>query len=392
MTGENWNTIMYAGMRAQGWIFGIFFVGLIIFGQILFLSLFLSMLLSKFDEVQDEMEQKEAEKLSKSKNEVGTHSLRSLFRAVTTLRNVAETWREAVQEKKADVMVAPEEMATSCCVGWAHGLRNVCEVARCRRLDSSHVLVELYLENETEVGLHRFSQSFPDCTARFAATADLQRRAKPSRGRYTASPFAGMALPGSVFVTPTREPPMPTAVQRGSQRFPKEPIPVPSPVESPESVKDGQMIRASTDEQRNEVIPSDFPPLFHMPKLLVPAMPLVALPAVPGAAWGPFPSHQHAPLRTPPLLNVGPSTYPPVPAPTVAMHSALESRVTHAMHGIQMEKPKVELPTALAVPPRSEAGEGDVPGRSSSDPGKVEETEGLLGPSTRRASTTYGKE
>ena len=105
MTGENWNTIMYAGMRAQGWIFGIFFVGLIIFGQILFLSLFLSMLLSKFDEVQDEMEQKEAEKLSKSKNEVGTHSLRSLFRAVTTLRNVAETWREAVQEKK----VAPEE-------------------------------------------------------------------------------------------------------------------------------------------------------------------------------------------------------------------------------------------------------------------------------------------
>lgn len=37
-----------------------------------------------------------------------------------------------------------------------------------------------------------------------------------------ASPFAGMALPGSVFVTPTREPPMPTAVQRGSQRFPKE--------------------------------------------------------------------------------------------------------------------------------------------------------------------------
>jgi len=52
---------------------------------------------------------------------------------------------------------------------------NVCEVARCRRLDSSHVLVELYLENETEVGLHRFSQSFPDCTARFAATADLQR-------------------------------------------------------------------------------------------------------------------------------------------------------------------------------------------------------------------------
>lgn len=99
MTGENWNTIMYAGMRAQGWAFGGFFVGLIVFGQILFLSLFLSMLLSKFDEVQDEMEQKEAEKMSKSKNDVGTHSLRSLFRAVSTLRKI-ETWRDAVQEKK----------------------------------------------------------------------------------------------------------------------------------------------------------------------------------------------------------------------------------------------------------------------------------------------------
>eukprot|EP00435_Cladocopium_sp_Y103_P013073 s123_g3.t1 len=114
MTGENWNTIMYAGMRAQGWAFGGFFVGLIVFGQILFLSLFLSMLLSKFDEVQDEMEQKEAEKMSKSKNDVKPKikglplspstifkraSLRSLFRAVSTLRKI-ETWRDAVQEKK----------------------------------------------------------------------------------------------------------------------------------------------------------------------------------------------------------------------------------------------------------------------------------------------------
>ena len=32
------------------------------------------MLLSKFDQVQDEMEQKEAERMSKSRNEVGTQS------------------------------------------------------------------------------------------------------------------------------------------------------------------------------------------------------------------------------------------------------------------------------------------------------------------------------
>ncbi|CAJ1425743.1 unnamed protein product [Effrenium voratum] len=110
MTGENWNMIMYAGMRAQGWTFGVFFVLLIIFGQILFLSLFLSMLLSRFDEVQDEMERKEAELRSKTRADEKTHSLKSLFRAVSSLRNVATTWREAVQERK----VAPDQDLGSC--------------------------------------------------------------------------------------------------------------------------------------------------------------------------------------------------------------------------------------------------------------------------------------
>mmetsp|Transcript_86137 Transcript_86137/g.223875 ORF Transcript_86137/g.223875 Transcript_86137/m.223875 type:complete len:1894 (+) Transcript_86137:58-5739(+) len=57
MTGENWNTIMYAGMRAGGWGFGFFYVILLLFGQILFLSLFLSMLLSKFEDFKSDMEE-----------------------------------------------------------------------------------------------------------------------------------------------------------------------------------------------------------------------------------------------------------------------------------------------------------------------------------------------
>lgn len=56
MTGENWNWIMYAGMRAQHWVFAVIFIALIVFGQILFLSLFLSMLMSKFNKVQDCLE------------------------------------------------------------------------------------------------------------------------------------------------------------------------------------------------------------------------------------------------------------------------------------------------------------------------------------------------
>mmetsp|Transcript_148337 Transcript_148337/g.385670 ORF Transcript_148337/g.385670 Transcript_148337/m.385670 type:complete len:1949 (-) Transcript_148337:33-5879(-) len=55
MTGENWNAIMYAGMRSTRdnnweWAFGILYVFLLLFGQTLFLSLFLSMLLAKFDD------------------------------------------------------------------------------------------------------------------------------------------------------------------------------------------------------------------------------------------------------------------------------------------------------------------------------------------------------
>mmetsp|Transcript_49010 Transcript_49010/g.109896 ORF Transcript_49010/g.109896 Transcript_49010/m.109896 type:complete len:1733 (-) Transcript_49010:26-5224(-) len=59
MSGENWNTIMYAGMRATGWWAVFFFALLILFGQTLFLSLFLTILMSKFDEVQSKLEQED---------------------------------------------------------------------------------------------------------------------------------------------------------------------------------------------------------------------------------------------------------------------------------------------------------------------------------------------
>ncbi|CAK0848370.1 unnamed protein product [Prorocentrum cordatum] len=67
MTGENWNWIMYAGMRAKGWGYALYFVFMILFGQTLILSLFLTMLMSKFDEVQDELEEEEKIKIQERK-------------------------------------------------------------------------------------------------------------------------------------------------------------------------------------------------------------------------------------------------------------------------------------------------------------------------------------
>lgn len=67
MTGENWNWIMYAGMRARGAGWALYFVFMILFGQTLILSLFLTMLMSKFDEVQDELEEEEKIKIQERK-------------------------------------------------------------------------------------------------------------------------------------------------------------------------------------------------------------------------------------------------------------------------------------------------------------------------------------
>lgn len=66
MTGENWNTVMYAGLRSYeaAWrpAIAVVFMFLILFGQILFLSIFLSMLMSKFDEVSDQVREQEEQK------------------------------------------------------------------------------------------------------------------------------------------------------------------------------------------------------------------------------------------------------------------------------------------------------------------------------------------
>ncbi|CAK9063893.1 unnamed protein product [Durusdinium trenchii] len=50
LTGENWNTVMYDGMRATGWISVFFFLMVVLFGNFVILNLFLAILMSSFDE------------------------------------------------------------------------------------------------------------------------------------------------------------------------------------------------------------------------------------------------------------------------------------------------------------------------------------------------------
>jgi len=50
LVGDNWNEVMYESMRAVGWYSCIYFISLVIFGNIIMLNLFLAILLGNFDE------------------------------------------------------------------------------------------------------------------------------------------------------------------------------------------------------------------------------------------------------------------------------------------------------------------------------------------------------
>ncbi|CAE7641017.1 unnamed protein product [Symbiodinium pilosum] len=71
LTGENWNTVMYDGMRATGWMALWFFLLVVIFGNFVILNLFLAILMSNFDE-------------QRSKLHAALASKRTLLRAMET--------------------------------------------------------------------------------------------------------------------------------------------------------------------------------------------------------------------------------------------------------------------------------------------------------------------
>eukprot|EP00930_Biecheleria_cincta_P047048 TRINITY_DN3254_c0_g2_i1.p1 TRINITY_DN3254_c0_g2~~TRINITY_DN3254_c0_g2_i1.p1 ORF type:complete len:2356 (-),score=376.43 TRINITY_DN3254_c0_g2_i1:34-6066(-) len=55
LTGENWNTVMYDGMRSSGWAYFFFFLFVIIFGNFIILNLFLAILMTNFDNQRNQL-------------------------------------------------------------------------------------------------------------------------------------------------------------------------------------------------------------------------------------------------------------------------------------------------------------------------------------------------
>jgi voltage-dependent calcium channel L type alpha-1D len=59
LVGENWNEVMYTSMRSEvGWISALYFITLVVLGNIIMLNLFLAILLGNFDEASVLMNEK----------------------------------------------------------------------------------------------------------------------------------------------------------------------------------------------------------------------------------------------------------------------------------------------------------------------------------------------
>jgi len=118
MTGENWNTVMYASMRALKGahpIGAIIYALLIVFGQNLFLNLFLSMLIEKFDIARDEIDREETSKAQlvkrhNSRKSMGIllNSFRSSFTG-TKIKQVEPNGNETKDVPPSKVVVKPKE-------------------------------------------------------------------------------------------------------------------------------------------------------------------------------------------------------------------------------------------------------------------------------------------
>lgn len=63
LSGENWNSVMYDGWKARGWVAVVYFISLVVVGTFIVMNLFLAILLKQFDQNEDLIDLKHEEKL-----------------------------------------------------------------------------------------------------------------------------------------------------------------------------------------------------------------------------------------------------------------------------------------------------------------------------------------
>mmetsp|Transcript_6417 Transcript_6417/g.22602 ORF Transcript_6417/g.22602 Transcript_6417/m.22602 type:complete len:1664 (+) Transcript_6417:339-5330(+) len=73
LTGENWNTVMYDGMRSTSWLAAFYFLLLVVVGNYIILNLFLAILLDNFAAGDDDEEEEEEGSTDEPKPSINTY-------------------------------------------------------------------------------------------------------------------------------------------------------------------------------------------------------------------------------------------------------------------------------------------------------------------------------
>jgi FtsZ-interacting cell division protein ZipA len=99
MSGENWNTVMYDGMKAVGWPAVFFFLALIIVGQCIIFNLFLAILMAQFEEASTDIREKELLQSQAKKQQRASQSLR---KSRTSIKSEATSFETLVKNAQRE--------------------------------------------------------------------------------------------------------------------------------------------------------------------------------------------------------------------------------------------------------------------------------------------------
>ena len=79
LSGENWNEVMYDGMRSVGWFGCSFFIAVVVIGSFIVFNLFLAILMSGFEEESNKVREREKKKKEAKLEEAEKKETQGIF-------------------------------------------------------------------------------------------------------------------------------------------------------------------------------------------------------------------------------------------------------------------------------------------------------------------------
>jgi hypothetical protein len=104
LSGENWNEVMYDGMRSVGWFGCSFFIAVVVIGSFIVFNLFLAILMSGFEEESNKVREREKKKKEAKLKEAETKETQGIFLKV--MAGQKQSIQSAARERKSRMSLA----------------------------------------------------------------------------------------------------------------------------------------------------------------------------------------------------------------------------------------------------------------------------------------------